>query len=174
LKHKKGEKEIMMSDRSSCAGISANLEDYLEAISLLQAEHRVARAKDIADRLSVTRASVTGALKALSERGLINYEPYSFVTLTREGRRMADDIIHRHQTLQDFFENILGLTTAQSEANACRAEHAMDSDAMNRLLLFMEFMKKSQEDTNWREAFEAHCQESKVPRPRRTRQKKTG
>jgi len=56
-------------------GLSASLEDYLEVIFHLEKSNRVARAKDIADQMNVQRASVTGALKALAGKGLINYSP---------------------------------------------------------------------------------------------------
>ncbi len=69
--------------------LSESLEDYLEAIYHLVAEKQVARSRDIATRLRVGRSSVTGALQALSEKGLVNYEPYEAITLTRGGRAAA-------------------------------------------------------------------------------------
>jgi DtxR family Mn-dependent transcriptional regulator len=65
--------------------LSENLEDYLETILELEKTQKVARVKDIAEMRGVLRGSVTGALKSLAEKGLINYEPYSFITLTRKG-----------------------------------------------------------------------------------------
>ena len=57
--------------------LSASLEDYIEVIFHLIGEHRVARAKDVADKMAVRKSSVTGALKALSEKGYINHDPYN-------------------------------------------------------------------------------------------------
>ena len=57
----------------SVQALSASLEDYLEAIFHIVAEKKVARAKEIAEALQVSRPSVTGALHALAERGLVNY-----------------------------------------------------------------------------------------------------
>ena len=122
-------------------GLSASLEDYLEVIFHLEQSNRVARAKDIADQMSVQRASVTGALRALAGRGLINYSPYSFITLTSSGRSIARDIIRRHNTLRDFFVIALQLTREEAEANACRIEHAIDPMAIERLVHFVEFIK---------------------------------
>ena len=76
-------------------GLSASLEDYVEVIYHLERSNRVARAKDIADQMNVQRASVTGALKALAGRGLINYSPYSYITLTSVDvplRRMSSTV----------------------------------------------------------------------------------
>lgn len=143
-------------------GLSASLEDYLEVIFHLEQSNRVARAKDIADQMNVQRASVTGALKALAGRGLINYSPYSYITLTTEGRAIARDIIRRHETLKEFFMTTLQLDPSQAEANACRIEHAIDPLAIDRLVRFLEFFKLCpRTGTEWFEAFARYCRNGK-------------
>jgi DtxR family transcriptional regulator, Mn-dependent transcriptional regulator len=138
--------------------LSPSLEDYLEVIFHLEREHRVARAKDIADQMDVQRASVTGALRALAGRGLINYTPYNYITLTPSGRDIASDIIHRHETLKDFFVTVLQLDPEQAEANACRIEHTIGAAAIDRLLHFLEFIKACpRAGTDWLDAFAHFC-----------------
>jgi DtxR family transcriptional regulator, Mn-dependent transcriptional regulator len=138
--------------------LSPSLEDYLEIIFHLEEQHRVARAKDIADHMSVQRASVTGALKALAGRGMINYSPYSYVTLTATGREIAEDVIRRHDTLKEFFVTALQLEPQQAEANACRIEHAIDPAAIERLIHFLEFIKNCpRAGTDWLKAFSHFC-----------------
>ena len=83
-------------------GLSESQEDYLEAIYNIVAEKGAARAKDIGQRLHVKSPSVTGALRALSERGLVNYAPYDLVTLTRKGQRIAREVVRSHQVIRDF------------------------------------------------------------------------
>ena len=119
--------------------LSASLEDYLEAIFHLAAEHTVARSKDIAERLAVSRASVTGALRALSKKGLIHYRPYGVVSLTEKGRVEAGRIIRRHTVLESFFKDILGLNAQLSRESACRAEHALGQRVVGRLMKYIEF-----------------------------------
>jgi len=139
--------------------LSSSLEDYLEIIFHLEETHRVARAKDIADQMNVQRASVTGALKALAGRGMINYSPYNFITLTGAGRRIAQDIIRRHDILKDFFVTALQLQPDQAEANACRIEHAIDPTAIDRLVHFLEFIKNCpRAGDDWLAAFSHFCQ----------------
>ncbi|NLI32771.1 MAG: metal-dependent transcriptional regulator [Deltaproteobacteria bacterium] len=140
-------------------GLSASLEDYLEVIFHLEKSNRVARAKDIADQMNVQRASVTGALKALAGKGLINYSPYSFITLTPSGRVIAEDIIHRHETLKQFFIIALQLPPEEAEANACRMEHSINPNAVDRLVSLLEFMKICPRfGTDWFTAFARYCQ----------------
>ena len=139
-------------------GLSASLEDYLEVIFHLEQSNRVARAKDIADQMSVQRASVTGALKALAGRGLINYSPYSFITLTPAGRDIAREVIRRHKVLKEFFMNTLQLGPEDAEANACRIEHAIDPAAIERLVAFVEFMSICpRTGSDWFDAFARFC-----------------
>ena len=140
-------------------GLSASLEDYLQVIFHLEESHRVARAKEIADQMNVQRASVTGALKALASRGLINYSPYSHITLTVEGRHIAQDIVRRHNTLREFFIATLQLDPQQAEANACRIEHAIDAVAVDRLVHFLEFLRLCpRTNLEWLEGFALYCQ----------------
>jgi DtxR family Mn-dependent transcriptional regulator len=88
------------------AVLSESLEDYLETILDLEKTNKVARVKDIAEKMGVLRGSVTGALKNLAEKKLINYEPYSFITLTRKGATIAREITRRHEVLKDFLHNV--------------------------------------------------------------------
>ena len=83
-------------------GLSGNLEDYLETILELQKDNTVARVKDIAKNLGVLSGTVTSALRTLSDKGLINYKPYSFITLTGKGEEIAKEVLRRHKVIKDF------------------------------------------------------------------------
>ena len=119
--------------------LSESLEDYLETILELQTKKTVARSKDIAEKLNIKRGSVTGMLKKLAENKLVNYEPYGYVTLTPEGKKIAKEIERRHIFLKDFFLRILKLDDETAERTACHIEHAMDKQTFNR---FRDFIKK--------------------------------
>ena len=121
-------------------GLSENLEDYLETILVLQNENTVARVKDIAERLGVLSGTVTSALKSLSGKELINYQPYSFITLTGKGKAIAEEILRRHNVVKDFLACVLLLDEDKAEDNACRMEHSMDKAAINRLVQFIEYI----------------------------------
>jgi DtxR family Mn-dependent transcriptional regulator len=113
--------------------LSAAMEDYLEAVGELARESGVARVRDIARRLGVHMPSVTAAMKVLARRGLVNYDPYQYVTLTPRGRQAASEVSGRHDTLRTFFADVLGLDPAAAEANACRVEHVADGALLERL-----------------------------------------
>jgi DtxR family Mn-dependent transcriptional regulator len=135
--------------------LSASLEDYLEAIFHIVAEKHAARAKDIAQRLKLKSSSVTGALRLLSERGLINYAPYDLITLTSEGKKVAEEVVHRHNTLREFFMNVLLVDEADAELSACKMEHAISRTILDRLIQFMKFVELCPGvEKNWVTAFE--------------------
>jgi len=117
--------------------LSESLEDYLETILDLQTNKTVARSKDIAERLDIKRGSVTGMLKKLAVRKLINYEPYGYVTLTPEGEKIAKKIEYRHSVLKDFLHRILEVDEERADETACRMEHAMDSQSFRKFVEFI-------------------------------------
>jgi DtxR family Mn-dependent transcriptional regulator len=120
--------------------LSASLEDYLEAIYNLSEQSEVVRSKDIARELAVSRASVTGALRLLKEKGMIHYEPYDHATLTKTGRAAARAVVTKHNILKSFFINVLGLSGDVAQQAACRAEHALGPKVIDQLLAFIEFV----------------------------------
>ncbi len=131
--------------RTKNDNLSASLEDYLEAIFNLSGESNVARSKDIAKLLGVSKSSVTGALRVLKERGLANYKPYDSITLTKTGRIAAAEIVRKHNILKSFFVNVLGIETDIAHQAACKAEHTLGSEVITRLLCFIELVTRHDE-----------------------------
>jgi DtxR family Mn-dependent transcriptional regulator len=121
--------------------LSASLEDYIEAIFHIIAEKKVARGKDISTRLAVSGASVTEALRALSKRGLINYAPYEVITLTSQGREIAEDVIRRHTSLKQFFTDVLAIDESLAEEAACKIEHTAPPQIIRRMVDFIKFLE---------------------------------
>ena len=122
------------------------MEDYLEAILNLANDSNFARSKDIAKLLGVSRASVTGALRVLKKKGLANYKPYDYVTLTKSGRSAAAEIANKHDILKSFFVNVLCVETDIAQQAACKAEHALGQEIIAKLLCFIEFVTQSSEN----------------------------
>ncbi|MBN2706396.1 MAG: metal-dependent transcriptional regulator [Deltaproteobacteria bacterium] len=127
-----------MSSQDENQGLTSNMEDYLEVILNLQEEQKVARVKDVAHRLQVKMPSVTGAMKGLAEKGLVNYERYSFLTLTEEGEKIAREIGERHKTFYDFLTQVLELDHETAELDACRLEHATSQKTFEKIKNFIE------------------------------------
>lgn len=120
--------------------ISAVQEDYLEAILALEAESSRVRVRDLAERLAVHKSTVTAALKALAEKGLIEYEPYGQIVMTRAGRRAGERVSADHAVVKAFLADVLMIDEEAAEDNACRMEHVMDRAVLNRLVSFTAYM----------------------------------
>jgi DtxR family Mn-dependent transcriptional regulator len=121
--------------------LSASLEDYLEAIYHIVQKKQAARAKDIVHRLGVRNSSVTGAMRALAHKGLINYAPHDVITLTAEGRRVSEGVVRRHEALRDFFVKVLSLEMELADTAACSMEHALPAKILARLTHFVKFVE---------------------------------
>ncbi len=121
--------------------LSASLEDYIEAIYHIVEEKLVARSKDIATRLGVSRASVTEALRTLSKKKLINYAPYEAITMTEKGKEVAKDVIFRHEALKRFFVEVLAIDDKIAEDGACKIEHSAPNEVITRMINFVDFLQ---------------------------------
>jgi len=121
--------------------LSPSLEDYLEAILQLETKNKVARVKEIAEFLSVQMPSVTGALKSLKSKGLIDYEKNSYITLSPKGLEIAQSIQNKHSILTRFLSETLLLPQEIAEDQACKIEHIISSETSLRIKKLSEFLK---------------------------------
>jgi len=139
--------------------LSASLEDYIKAIAKISAEKQAARAKDISQRLGVNMSSVTGALRALADRGLVNYAPYEIVTLTEEGESVALEVVRKHEGIRDFLVKVLAVDEATAEKAACDMEHAVSPEVFTRLIKFIDYLEVCpRAGSNWGEEFANYCE----------------
>lgn len=115
---------------------SASMEDYLEAINLLDAG-KGASVTGISRRLDVTKPSVTSALAKLSEAGLVNHQKYGRASLTGKGRLIAQDVHKRHRLLHHFLAEVLGVDGEVAAADACKLEHSLSPSSMSKLARYI-------------------------------------
>lgn len=116
--------------------IHESAEDYLEAIMMLREEKGYVRSVDIAARLSVTKPSVSFAMKKLRENGYIHMDEENLITLTDSGEEIAQRIFDRHRTITSFLVS-LGVDPTIAREDACKMEHDLSEDsyeAMRRQL----------------------------------------
>ena len=121
--------------------LSRSQEDYLEEIYNQVVKNGYAKVTEISNSLNVKKASVTGALNTLSAKKLINYEPYSKITLTKTGEDFARTIHEKHENLREFFENVLGLSKDEASENACRMEHIVSEKFFTNFVKFSDFIR---------------------------------
>ncbi|NIA03277.1 MAG: winged helix-turn-helix transcriptional regulator [Nitrospirae bacterium] len=114
------------------------IEEYLETILFLTKKNKgPAKTNQIAEELNLSAPSVTEMVKKLSESGYIKYKPYYGVTLTSSGRIEALRIKRRHQLLETFLVDALGVEAAIAHKEACEMEHSISDSTLGKLCTFM-------------------------------------
>lgn len=122
--------------------LSANMEDYLEAIYKLAEETGVSRVSSIAEALGVKRPSVSKALKRLQREGLVTHTPYGGAAVTVRGKQVAQAQVRSHRALTRFLAQILALSPELAEHDACLMEHAISHETVERLVCFIDFLER--------------------------------
>lgn len=122
--------------------LSHSQEDYLEEIYNQVLKFGFAKVTDISNSLRVRKASVTGALNALAAKKLINYEPYSKITLTEQGELFAREIQKKHESFCDFCVNVLNLSKTEASENACKMEHVVSEKFFKNFSQFSDFLSE--------------------------------
>ena len=127
--------------RANEKSLSASMEDYLETIWLIKQELGVVRVRDIAKARDVALPSVNSALKNLSRLHLVKHDKYEFVELTSKGIQAAKRIYDRHIILRRFLKEVLGVDKNRAEEDACKLEHALSPESLEKLTKFMDFIR---------------------------------
>ncbi len=140
-------------------GLSANMEDYLEAIYNVVQKNGAALPRDIGNILDVGRSSVSGALKTLRAKGLIRHESYGVITLTERGEVIAREVNRRHEALKEFFVRILNIDEDLADRTACSLEHTVGDKVMARLVGFVRYSDNcSPAVSGWLDGFNQYCE----------------
>ena len=128
--------------------LSVSLEDYIEEIYAQILKNGQAKVTAIADAMGVKKASVTGALNILQEKKLINYAPYSPVTLTLEGEKIAKNILKKHENLAEFFTEVLNTPRDEALEIACKMEHIVSEKLFENMMKLTKHAKNNSEIKN--------------------------
>src|SRR5215218_2800588 len=127
-----------MNDPVESRSPSSSVGDYLKAIwELVVDSGDVASTKGVAERLSVSAASVSNMFARLQEMGLVEHERYRGATLTERGRREALRLVRRHRLIEAFLLEHLGYDWQEVHEEAERLEHAVSDGFTERLAKFL-------------------------------------
>lgn len=118
--------------------MSPNKEDYIKAIFGLSKENDIVSNKDIANKLSISAASVTDMISRLVKEGMVTHYPYKGVKLTETGIRTSNQLIRKHRLLEVFLYEKLGFKWDEVHQEADRLEHASSDKFIERLDEFLD------------------------------------
>src|SRR5690606_25434297 len=116
--------------------LSESTEMYLKAMSEL-GDRDVAIAR-VAERLNVTNVSANEMMRRLGEQGLVTHTPYKGVTLTKQGREVAANVIRRQRLWEVVLYEHLNIEWAKVYELACSLEHATAPEVTEALAEFLE------------------------------------
>jgi DtxR family Mn-dependent transcriptional regulator len=117
--------------------LTAPVEDYLKAIYTIGRGTGAAATNEIAQRLALAPASVSGMVRRLADQGLLAYERYHGVKLTETGRRAALRTLRRHRVIEAYLAQALGYPWDRVHAEAERLEHAASDELVDRMAATM-------------------------------------
>jgi DtxR family Mn-dependent transcriptional regulator len=136
--------------------LSRKAEDYLEAIYVIEENKGFARPRDLVGRMKVRHPSVTEMLARLVDSGMVEYEKYGEIRLTSKGKKVAEKIKARHETIEEFLSMIM-VPKKVADEDACTMEHHLHPDTINQLSSFVSYLRQSKTGRRLVEGFRAHC-----------------
>lgn len=114
-------------------------EDYLETINSLITEKGFAASVDIAERMKVSKPTVTSIVKKLHNQGYLVHEKYRGVTLTGKGKKLAEEMGRKHRLVTSFL-TLFGVEETVAREDAERIEHGLHEETMEKLESFTEYV----------------------------------
>lgn len=118
-------------------------ENYLEAILMLENIKGTVHSVDVANKLNVSKPSVSRAVTILKKDGYLQDNEGTELKFTQKGRDKANDVYARHKLLTEFLMMITGVEEEQAEENACRVEHDIDADIVAGIAKWMAKNRKA-------------------------------
>ena len=121
-----------MSKNTGRTPLTEAQEDYLKQVLLLGSDSkgtdrledtRPVSTQSLANQMQVKPASVTGMLKKLAGLGLVEYEAYRGVRLTRAGYKVALEVLRHHRLLETYLHQALGYGWEEVHVEAEKLEH---------------------------------------------------
>jgi Mn-dependent DtxR family transcriptional regulator len=138
--------------------LTASMEDYLEMIFRLSRDSGFTRIHDLAAALNVQPPSATKMVQKLADIGIVIYEKYGMIVLSKKGEQLGSALLVRHQIIEDFLK-LLGITQGVLEETE-KIEHTISSETLQHLADFVEFC---QEKPNIIEEFENYRKTKRGP-----------
>jgi DtxR family transcriptional regulator, Mn-dependent transcriptional regulator len=112
-------------------------EEYLETILYLTRDGGRAKTRDIARAMEIKPPSVSEMLLKLRDQGLVDYAPYEGALLTAAGRAQALQIERKHQLLETFLVDTLGVELNEAHDEACEMEHTISENTVDKICAYL-------------------------------------
>ena len=108
-------------------------QDYLKALYQLHGDQRPVPTRELAQRLGISSPSVSEMVTRLTSQGLVEHDRYRGQQLTREGRKVAVELVRHHRLLEMFLVQVLGYSWDEVHDEAERLEHVISERMEQRI-----------------------------------------
>ncbi len=112
-------------------------ENYLKAMYVLEINNNEIRVTDVANKLNISKASVNKAVKNLSESGLLKYEAYGRIELTKLGKELAKKALTAYNIGVLFLRDILNVEESKAIIEAENIKNSLSDETLNSLAKFV-------------------------------------
>jgi DtxR family Mn-dependent transcriptional regulator len=123
----------MVADQIHRSRYTQAQQDYLKALYLLAGDRRPVPTSELAQRLSISAASVSEMVGRLSDHGLVSHDRYHGQQLTDEGRALALELVRHHRLIEMFLVQVLGYRLDEVHEEAERLEHVISERMEERI-----------------------------------------
>ena len=112
-------------------------QNYLETIYLLQRENGQVRSIDVANALSFSKPSVSRAMGKLKEAGYLEMQTGGKLVLTKEGNRLAKNLVDRQETITQFLMMTADVDQEIAEEDAKKMMHFLSEKTLKGIKSFI-------------------------------------
>ncbi len=117
--------------------ISKALEEYLKTMYILQKQNGKIRVTDVANKMNCTKPSVSKAICNLKDNGMLEYESYGEIKLTKQGENLAKKILEAYDIVFLFLKDVLNLEAEKAQIEAEKIKLAITDDTINKLAKYV-------------------------------------
>lgn len=121
-------------------------QNYLETILLIEKDAGTVRSIDVANALGVTKPSVSRAMGKLKAAGLIEMDESSKIVLTKKGKREANLILEKHETVTQFLMMTTDVSEEIAREDAARISYVMGEEVYSGVVSFIRQVEEYHEE----------------------------
>lgn len=117
--------------------ISKATEEYLKTMYVLKKQKGNIRVTDIAEKMNFSKPSVNKAIYNLKDNGLLNYESYGTIELTKEGEELAKKILEAYDIVYVFLKDVLNIEDEEAKKEAEKIKMTITDNTINKLAKYV-------------------------------------
>ncbi len=117
--------------------ISKSKEEYLKNMYILYRQNSMIRVTDVANKMGYSKSSVNQMINNLKKEGLVDYETYGKIALTKQGEDLAKKVIETYDIVYLFLTDVLNIEKTQAKIDAEKIKLVLSDNTINSLAKYV-------------------------------------